>query len=76
MIFMNLIYLAKKNKVMSYVKLMVHAVWGTKNRERILTEQPKKILLQHIKENAVEKEIYIDTINGEPESRTCGIYLL
>ena len=56
---------------MSYVKLMVHAVWSTKNRERILVEQARKKLLQHIRENAANKEIFIDTINGEPEHIHC-----
>ena len=56
---------------MSYVKLMVHAVWATKNRERILVEQPRKKLLQHIRENATGKNIFIDTINGEPEHIHC-----
>jgi len=56
---------------MSFVKLMVHAVWGTKNHKRILGEQPRKLIFQHIQENAAGKEIFIDTINGEPEHVHC-----
>ncbi|MEO7444722.1 MAG: IS200/IS605 family transposase [Ferruginibacter sp.] len=52
---------------MSYIKIWIHAVWGTKNREPIL----KPIILQqvcsHIISNAKEKGIFIDTINGHDE---------
>jgi putative transposase len=56
---------------MSYVKLMVHAVWGTKNRERILTPDVMQLLLAHMKVNAKEKNIFIDTINGQPDHIHC-----
>jgi len=60
---------------MSYVKIWVHAVWGTKNRERILTKEIRKQLFQHIKDNAKEKEIYIDFINGYLEHVHCLLTL-
>lgn len=56
---------------MAYVKVMIHAVWGTKNRERIINKSSMKIILDHIRENAKTKEIYIDTINGQPEHIHC-----
>ncbi len=56
---------------MSYVKIMVHAVWGTKNRYPFLLEEPRIKVLDHIKENAKKKNIYIDTINGEPDHIHC-----
>lgn len=56
---------------MAYVKVMIHAVWGTKNIERIIVKSAMKILLDHIRENAKTKEIYIDTINGQPEHIHC-----
>ena len=43
---------------------MVHGVWGTKNRQPVLTTEIRKKLCAHIKENAKTKGIYIDTING------------
>jgi REP element-mobilizing transposase RayT len=46
-------------------------VWGTKNRERILLNNPRSLILEHIKENAVLKGIFIDTINAEPEHVHC-----
>ncbi len=56
---------------MSYVNVMIHSVWGTKNRERILLPEPRNLLLKHIRENAKDKGIYIDTINAEPEHVHC-----
>ncbi len=38
-------------------------MWSTKNRSKLISKEIKPILLDHIKENAKEKEIYIDTIN-------------
>jgi len=49
---------------MSYVKIWIHAVWGTKNRDPILSKDVRTKLFQHLIENAKEKKIYIDTING------------
>ncbi|MBI5214527.1 MAG: IS200/IS605 family transposase [Ignavibacteriae bacterium] len=60
---------------MSYVKIWIHAVWGTKNRERILSKEIREQLFQHIRKNASEKKIYVDTINGEMEHVHCLISL-
>jgi REP element-mobilizing transposase RayT len=49
---------------MSLTKIYVHGVFGTKYRMPVLQEQRRGILLQHIRENAIEKSICIDTING------------
>lgn len=56
---------------MSFVKVMIHAVWGTKNREPILTDGARQKIIQHIKENAKAKQIYIDTINGHYDHLHC-----
>jgi len=56
---------------MSFVKVMIHSVWGTKNRERILLNSSRSLILEHIKENAKSKGIFIDTINAEPEHVHC-----
>ena len=52
---------------MPYIKIWIHIIWTTKNRERIITNQIKSKLLKHIRENAKTKNIYIDLINCEPE---------
>jgi putative transposase len=49
---------------MSFIKIWIHAVWGTKSREQILTQPARTSLFQHIKENGKEKGIYIDFVNG------------
>ncbi len=60
---------------MSYVKIMVHCVWGTKNREHILLKEKRSKLLDHICENAKKKDIYIDTIDGYTDHLHCLISL-
>jgi putative transposase len=49
---------------MSFVKIWVHSVWGTKNHERILDKDVRQKLFQHIKQNAKTKNIYVDFVNG------------
>lgn len=38
-------------------------MWATKNRQKTISKQLKPLLLSHIKENAIKKQIYIDSIN-------------
>ena len=56
---------------MSFVKVMIHAVWGTKNRHPFLTNENRKIVVAHIKENAKDKELFIDTIDGYTDHLHC-----
>lgn len=49
---------------MSYVKVWIHAVWGTKNHEKLLTKDIRRVLFQHIKVNGKEKNLYIDHVNS------------
>ncbi len=60
---------------MSFVKIWVHAVWGTKNRMPVLSKEVRTNLFQHILENAKEKEIYVDFINGHFDHVHCLIVL-
>ena len=48
---------------MSYVKIMIHLIWSTKNREAVIQTDLKDALLHHIKENSIQKGIFIDTMN-------------
>jgi REP element-mobilizing transposase RayT len=50
-------------RFMPFVKIWVHLICSTKNRQRIISKELKPLLLQHIKENAKQKEIYLDEIN-------------
>lgn len=56
---------------MSYVKIWVHLVWATKNREPLLEKSIRPQLFEHIRNNAHNKEIYIDFINGMPDHVHC-----
>jgi putative transposase len=49
---------------MPYVRVWVHLIWSTKNRAPLLTKELKTKLLVHIKDNASQKGIFLDTING------------
>ena len=56
---------------MSFVRVWLHAVWGTKNRHHFLTPEIRKVVMNHIKSNAKIKGIYIDRINGHTEHLHC-----
>ena len=60
---------------MSFVKIYVHFVWSTKNREPLLTDDIRGKVFNHIKENALSKNIYIDFINGYVDHVHCLISL-
>lgn len=60
---------------MSFTKIMVHAVWGTKRRYPFITKEIRPIIIEHIKTNAISKGIYIDTINGYTDHLHCLIDL-
>ena len=48
---------------MSFLRIWLHLIWSTKNREKIITNELKPLLLKHMAANANEKEIHIDSIN-------------
>jgi putative transposase len=48
---------------MPYTKVMIHLIWSTKNRLPIISKDLKPLLLSHIKENSIAKDIYIDCLN-------------
>ena len=58
---------------MSYITVFVHYVWTTKNRILYLNDSTRPKVIEHIKENAKAKNIYIDSINGHKEHIHCLI---
>ena len=61
---------------MSFIKVYIHFVWSTKNRCPFLaTKEVRQKVWTHIKENAKEKGIYIDFINGYTDHCHCLISL-
>ena len=61
---------------MPFVKIYIHFVWSTKNRIQTLnTPELRKNVWQHIRENAVKKDIFIDFVNGHSEHCHCLVSL-
>ena len=60
---------------MSFIKVYVHYVWATKNRYPFLTDNIRKTVFNHIKENARKKNIFIDFINGYKDHVHCLVSL-
>ena len=48
---------------MPYIKIWIHLIFSTKNREKIIANELKLKLLSHIKENSIAKNIFINTLN-------------
>ena len=71
------IYLAlvEIKAAMPFVKVWVHFVWSTKNREPFLRDELRQKVFQHIRENAKEKDIYLDFIGGYVDHVHCLISL-
>jgi REP element-mobilizing transposase RayT len=49
---------------MPYLRIWIHLIWSTKNREPTLTTGFRQLLFAHIRENARTKGIFLDFING------------
>ena len=56
--------------------MYVHLVFSTKNREPSLSSpELRKIVFQHIKQNATQKDIWLDCINGWEDRAHCLVSL-
>jgi REP element-mobilizing transposase RayT len=60
---------------MSFVKVWIHCVWSTKRRLPLITSFNKWDIINHIKENARTKDIYLDYINGDKDHLHCLLSL-
>ncbi len=60
---------------MAYVKNWLHCVWGTKYRIHFLSDEILRKVIVHIKTNAKDKSINIDSLNGHREHIHCLIKL-
>ena len=57
---------------MPFVKVYIHFVWSTKNRVPYLnTKEIRQQMWKHIKENAVDKGIFVDFVNGYSDHCHC-----
>ena len=60
---------------MSFVKIWVHLVFATKNREPLLKKELRYDLQDHIKQNCKSKDIFLKVINGYSEHIHCLVSL-
>ncbi len=61
---------------MPFVKIYIHFVWSTKNREPYLeTKEIRDKVWHHIRENAKEKGIFVDFVNGYSQHCHCLVSL-
>ncbi len=49
---------------MSFVRIWVHVVFTTRNREPYFSSDVRSKLFEHIRENCRNKEIFLDSIGG------------
>ncbi|MFQ6002350.1 MAG: IS200/IS605 family transposase [Candidatus Zixiibacteriota bacterium] len=49
---------------MPYVRVWIHLIWSTKDRAPLLTKELRHQVKNHIKGNASNKGIFLDSING------------
>ena len=60
---------------MPWINVWLHFVWSTKGRFPFLQTEIRNRVFDHMRENAREKKIYIDFINGYLEHVHCLISL-
>jgi putative transposase len=60
---------------MSFVKIWVHLVFATKNRDPLLKKEFRYDVYKHITQNCKEKEIFLQAINGYTDHMHCLISL-
>jgi len=60
---------------MSFVKIWVHMVFSTKNRDPLLKKEIRGDVINHIINNCKKKEIFLQAIDGYNEHLHCLISL-
>lgn len=60
---------------MSYIRIWVHLVFATKNREPLLIKEIRDKVYQHIADNCKEKSIFLKAVNGYVDHIHCLISL-
>ncbi len=56
---------------MPFVKIWIHAVWTTRNKETLLDKAIRQLVFVHIHQNALIKDIFVDIVNGYSEHVHC-----
>lgn len=61
---------------MSWIRIWVHLVFSTKNREAFfINKEIKENIIEHIKSNAKKKDIWLEEIDGDKDHLHCLISL-
>lgn len=60
---------------MAFIKIIIHAVWSTKYRQPVMTNDIRGKIIHHIRENARMKDICIDRMNGYTDHLHCLMWL-
>jgi putative transposase len=61
---------------MAFIKVYIHFVWSTKNREPFLDSRELRLKVwNHIKENSEKKGVFIDFVNGYSDHCHCLVSL-
>ncbi|MDB5281390.1 MAG: hypothetical protein JWO06_465 [Bacteroidota bacterium] len=60
---------------MPYTRILIHAVWATKDRKPLMQTENRNALIAHIRQIAVEKNIHLLNVNGYVEHLHCLISL-
>jgi len=60
---------------MPFVRVWIHLVWSTKNREPLMNSGLRFKIRRFLKENSEEKNIHLDIVNGYKDHLHCLIAL-
>ena len=60
-----------KSNLISFVKIWIHTVWTTKNRQPFLNISIRENTFKHIHRNVLNKGILVDVVNGYSEHVHC-----
>ncbi len=52
---------------MSFVRVWLHFIWTTRNREKLIDDAIREKVIEHIRNNCKEKGIWLDTIDCVPD---------
>ena len=60
---------------MPFTRILIHAVWATKDRKPLMNKENKDSVCQHIREYALSKQIHIINVNGWQNHLHCLLSL-
>ena len=60
---------------MPYIKILIHAVWATKDRKPLMDKSAKDAICTHIREYAKSKNIFVLNVNGWRDHLHCILSL-